>query len=225
MAHESAASTDRRLMGIRFNCPNGHKLNVKEFLAGKRGVCPQCGAKFVIPAPALTQAAESQFSAGNSLSQSVEIPISSATGQQPKPASKTTSVIIPAADAELELAEPELAPAAATTSLIPDTDALPASIMAGQSSASAAPIQVQPAAVPLQRERTRRKQVVISLLLLGLVLVLAAVLVWVLKRQVNQTPVNKEETAVHKDGSAPMIVMAGSDSQPALQLRTGALEQ
>ena len=37
------------LMGIRFYCPNGHKLNVKEKLAGKRGICPQCGVKLLIP--------------------------------------------------------------------------------------------------------------------------------------------------------------------------------
>ncbi len=37
-------------MGIRFRCPSGHKLNVKEFLAGKRGICPKCGVKFQIPA-------------------------------------------------------------------------------------------------------------------------------------------------------------------------------
>jgi len=36
-------------MGIRFNCPNGHKLNVKAFQAGKKGICPYCGTKFVIP--------------------------------------------------------------------------------------------------------------------------------------------------------------------------------
>lgn len=36
-------------MGIRFTCPNGHKLNVKSFLAGKRGVCPQCGTSVRIP--------------------------------------------------------------------------------------------------------------------------------------------------------------------------------
>lgn len=36
-------------MGIRFNCPNGHKLNVKIFQAGKKGICPYCGAKFLIP--------------------------------------------------------------------------------------------------------------------------------------------------------------------------------
>ncbi|MBN2217037.1 MAG: hypothetical protein JW719_06645 [Pirellulales bacterium] len=37
-------------MGIRVYCPNGHKLNVKETQAGRRGICPQCGAKFTIPA-------------------------------------------------------------------------------------------------------------------------------------------------------------------------------
>jgi len=37
-------------MGIRLQCPNGHKVHVKSFLAGKRGICPQCGAKFDIPA-------------------------------------------------------------------------------------------------------------------------------------------------------------------------------
>jgi hypothetical protein len=36
-------------MGIRFYCPNGHKLNVKEFQAGRKGICPFCGAKLQIP--------------------------------------------------------------------------------------------------------------------------------------------------------------------------------
>jgi hypothetical protein len=36
-------------MGIRFLCPNGHRLNVKSFLAGKRGICPHCNARFDIP--------------------------------------------------------------------------------------------------------------------------------------------------------------------------------
>lgn len=36
-------------MGIRFHCPNGHRLNVKAALAGRRGVCPHCGVKFPIP--------------------------------------------------------------------------------------------------------------------------------------------------------------------------------
>jgi hypothetical protein len=36
-------------MGVRFQCPNGHNLHVKTELAGKRGICPECGAKFVVP--------------------------------------------------------------------------------------------------------------------------------------------------------------------------------
>jgi hypothetical protein len=36
-------------MGIRFYCPNGHKLNVKEFQAGRRGICPFCGTRILIP--------------------------------------------------------------------------------------------------------------------------------------------------------------------------------
>ena len=36
-------------MGVRFQCPGGHKLHVKAELAGKRGICPECGAKFVVP--------------------------------------------------------------------------------------------------------------------------------------------------------------------------------
>ncbi len=37
------------VMGIRFYCPNGHKLNVKTFLAGQRGICPKCGTRVDIP--------------------------------------------------------------------------------------------------------------------------------------------------------------------------------
>lgn len=36
-------------MGVRFECPAGHKLHVKTELVGKRGICPECGAKFIVP--------------------------------------------------------------------------------------------------------------------------------------------------------------------------------
>lgn len=38
-------------MGIRFKCPNGHGLHVKNFLAGKKGICPKCGLRVEIPKP------------------------------------------------------------------------------------------------------------------------------------------------------------------------------
>ena len=45
------------IMGVKFQCPNGHHLHVKAFLAGKRGRCPQCGASVVIPLPSEPPAA------------------------------------------------------------------------------------------------------------------------------------------------------------------------
>jgi GYF domain 2 len=36
-------------MGIKFLCPQGHKLHVKSFLKGKRAICPKCGARVVVP--------------------------------------------------------------------------------------------------------------------------------------------------------------------------------
>jgi len=37
-------------MGIVCHCPNGHRVKVKDHQAGKRGLCPTCGATFSIPA-------------------------------------------------------------------------------------------------------------------------------------------------------------------------------
>ncbi len=45
----SGEEADFAAMGIRFACPNGHKLHVKAFLAGKRGICPHCGVHFRVP--------------------------------------------------------------------------------------------------------------------------------------------------------------------------------
>ena len=47
-------------MGIRFYCPNGHKLNVKSFQAGRRGICPFCGAKIIIPAQSTRKSGKSE---------------------------------------------------------------------------------------------------------------------------------------------------------------------
>lgn len=44
-----ALNPSEKSMGIRFFCPQGHKLNVKSFLAGKKGFCPHCNARVDIP--------------------------------------------------------------------------------------------------------------------------------------------------------------------------------
>jgi hypothetical protein len=36
-------------MGIVAFCPNGHRVKVKDALAGRKGVCPDCDARFRIP--------------------------------------------------------------------------------------------------------------------------------------------------------------------------------
>jgi hypothetical protein len=36
-------------MGIVAYCPNDHRVKVKDNLAGKKGICPTCGARFRIP--------------------------------------------------------------------------------------------------------------------------------------------------------------------------------
>lgn len=38
-------------MSIRFKCPNGHELNVKDKYAGLTGLCPRCQARVLVPSP------------------------------------------------------------------------------------------------------------------------------------------------------------------------------
>jgi hypothetical protein len=36
-------------MGIIAYCPRGHRMKVKDQLAGRKGICPECGTRFRIP--------------------------------------------------------------------------------------------------------------------------------------------------------------------------------
>src|SRR5947209_6465945 len=67
-------------MGIRFLCPSGHKLNVKTFLAGKRGICPHCGAKFEIPFESVASAPPPPAAASASTASSDRGAVKSAPG-------------------------------------------------------------------------------------------------------------------------------------------------
>lgn len=86
-------------MGIRFLCPNGHKLNVKTFLAGKRGVCPRCGAKFDIPTLANANTSES----ARLLESSQSFVVDTISPGEASSASASPSVIVEIVDTEPSL--------------------------------------------------------------------------------------------------------------------------
>jgi hypothetical protein len=158
-------------MGIRFSCPNGHRLHVKEDLAGKRGLCPNCGAKVLIPT-----------------AEQVEEPAAvAAQGTQAvaHPPQRTAADALPL--------NRRLPPAAAATFPTAATSDLPTGATAKEPLADENPAVEAPAPVAVappspvskyvaSRTRARRNQTTIALLLLMAVLLLAAVLVWVLQR-------------------------------------------
>lgn len=78
-------------MGIRFYCPNcDHRLNVKAFLAGKRGVCPQCGGGLDIPRESqIVKGAERQ----SKVAQAANVPESRPKAVTIPPAATRTSAI------------------------------------------------------------------------------------------------------------------------------------
>lgn len=54
-------------MGIAAVCPNGHRIKVKDSLAGRKGICPKCGASFRIPTRATGTAQSPTAAAGAGL--------------------------------------------------------------------------------------------------------------------------------------------------------------
>jgi hypothetical protein len=163
-------------MGIRFTCPNGHKLHVKAFLAGKRGVCPQCGSKILIPT------AEDGHRSINESSAELGEPRRTDAGQfkgEPIAALGSPSIIIALAD--MPAAIQPLAEAARPRETGPEYSTLPPPV----------PIQtiMNPQAVPqpansyrAYRERAHRNQLNIAIALLVTVIVLALILIFVLQR-------------------------------------------
>ena len=75
-------------MGIRFNCSNGHRLHVKAFLAGKRGICPKCGIKVDIPSAAIERGNLGRMGAPHAVAVSGLTP--PAGNLQPPPAATVT---------------------------------------------------------------------------------------------------------------------------------------
>lgn len=165
-------------MGIRFACPNGHKLNVKEHLAGKRGICPTCGTKFVIPGASDTD--------GNAepppAAVATDFPVS--RDGPPSMDANAPSMIISVIDSS-SLA-PEPAPATGAPPPAPPVAPTEFDFSAGAPAAAAAPVT----SYAIRRARSRRLQLQIAVALFLAVIVLAIVLVWVLRRGPSEaTPV------------------------------------
>jgi hypothetical protein len=195
-------------MGIRFSCPNGHKLNVKAFLAGKRGVCPQCGAKFLIPSQ--TNSLDSEIGRSNTPGESRSVDVISPIPSQSSTLAASPSVIISVSETVMStqsafgsIAAPESGPLSSTLS--------PASNAGAQPLRVSTPIVADSASAHVARqERNRAKQIVISVVLLLVVIVLAVVLVLVLRRNTEQTAGTKVAAASHgKQHSVLSIAIAG----------------
>ena len=161
-------------MGIRFTCPNGHKLHVKEFLAGKRGVCPSCGAKFVIP--------HAQPAAAKTASGSRPASVSPPRSREAEPSGSPSIVI--------EVEPPAPAPAETHTGLAAglappvrpeETAPLPQELPTLGMPDTTAPVEPVSKYIA-QRMRSRRNQTTIAIVLLVAVIVLAMILIFVLRQ-------------------------------------------
>jgi len=129
-------------MGIRFFCPNGHKLNVKDFQAGQNGICPYCGAKMQIPLQSTRKSSKEERAEMHQ--QGIELAVSdSRPPELGMPAPTNT------ADAEAAFIQPRM-PAAPTAEGMPPGQAPQTAPTGGQVvSSPAGPVQ-SPAAGQMQ---------------------------------------------------------------------------
>jgi hypothetical protein len=167
-------------MGIRVSCPNGHKLNVKEQLAGKRGICPVCRATFDIPSAGELRPAEpAAIVSGGAVVHA------SNTGVHVAPAAK--SVVIPVVEPVLTAAAAISPPPslAVTSSEAPQAQQAPPSApIAIHSQVSVSEALESPSARFIaKRMRSRRNQTTLAIALLVAVILLAGLLIWVLSRR------------------------------------------
>ena len=134
-------------MGIKFYCPNGHKMHVKGFLAGKKGLCPKCGVRVEIPIASVSQPPSPIAVAGESTSGKSTSPAKSKKDLPSKPA----SVFGMPADG---LADDSMLPETIGDEAVPASDiASPATSPDDDSSAGVIELEIEmpvPAADPLQ---------------------------------------------------------------------------
>ncbi len=192
-------------MGIRFLCPNGHKLNVKSFLAGKRAICPDCGAKVVVP----------------------NLPEQAANVLASEDAASVDAALSPIQPLADPPSPPETDRGAETFVAMPPTSESPVTVTPSQSREKspfseatavassptgevASPVAMSSEGMyNLRRERYRRKQVRIAVALLILVLLLSGVLIWVLRRNLNSAPASQAAAII--SGAMASTLVASDD--------------
>lgn len=141
-------------MGIKFLCSQcGKKLNVKSFLAGKRGICPHCGAGVDIPGekqqPAMAGAPAAAASAAPTINPAANplatgMPTITPMGQAASPALQPAAVSQPAAAPSYPAVSPVAAspmPAIVPTSAPLSGPAVPVSV-------PASPMAMRPGPAP-----------------------------------------------------------------------------
>jgi hypothetical protein len=181
-------------MGIRFLCPSGHKLNVKSFLAGKRAICPQCGAKVIVP--------ETSEVSVDAISRQDAGVYGLPSGSVPESLSEATSSVV------IDVAE-----STATSSAVADRfdSPIPESIVAVTNLPTTV---IEPAVTDpgveqeLRRARSRRNQMAAAVILLMVVIVLAGVFIWVLRREAAS--MKAQETPPAEDGKTSRIDRSSS---------------
>jgi hypothetical protein len=206
-------------MGIRFTCPSGHKLHVKTFLAGKRGVCPHCGARFVIPSQEPQQSPHTSALVGS--------------GIVAAPTETTASIIIAVAEepvvaaspvdgnvAELPLAEHFAPPPVVAAPILPvEPPALPTEPAVPPPALISTRFDVESPAAYHQsrRQRHRRKQLQIAIVLLVTVIFLALVLILVIQRGGVAPPTNGPQSGQSRNASV------SAASHPSVWWQVGTL--
>ena len=175
-------------MGIRFTCPSGHKLHVKTFLAGKRGVCPHCGAKFVIPTQQDSEQTPARSLLDSLQQRSGESFTSTRIAATPDTASASMIIAVTderlAADSDssdIRLAESFGSPLTPAPPILPPPD--PKVLPPPPTISTAIGAVESPAAWHVsRRQRHQRQQLNAAIVLLAAVILLALILIWVLQR-------------------------------------------
>jgi hypothetical protein len=135
-------------MGVRFQCPNGHKLHVKAELAGRRGICPECKARFVVPSFSGGRAAEADATPSPDTRPDASTAVSSTSAEaNPRAADPAASSIVAKAAPQ---AQPHVTPTLAAAPAPQPSDA-PIAPLTASPPPVAQPIAnpVTPAAQPM----------------------------------------------------------------------------